>query len=303
VTVNNIVRVLIPTVGRDTLKVNINSIIQDALDSDLIPIVYLALNGNLSNEIRQMEFVKVIDVSDKPFGISNTLNKALKLIKPGLLWTIADDDIWMPGKFKTDLEALQNAGSSTLLLPRCIFTDGIKSGIRPKIPPIGEGVVDYLFGHFSFLRNPRYITMSGACAQVEFWSRILFPNMESREDITYLLEQEKLGVNFVQPSIPTVKIYINHSRTINRDASFEATKKWMNKYLSPNQTMKFLSCAYAKPYASNGEFRILRNAYRYFSPSKEIGILRSSIIWIAYYYWIILYFLLKTSKFRKASGL
>ena len=297
------VRVLIPSIGRDSITNNLNAIIEDAIGSGLVPEIYIGLNGKVQDHVRNMKYVKVLDISDHPYGVGNTFNSSLRLIEPGLLWIIADDDLWLPGKFDADLRLLDTWDSCTLLLPKCFYSDGMRNEIRPRISPINEDLKNYLYGHFSYTRNPRYITMSGACADVLFWRRVKFSNLESREDITFLFEQEKLGIKILQHELPTVRINIQYARSISRESSIEVTKKWALEYLNVDQITKFLCCVYAKPFSINGNFQILKKNYLDFKLRKEIGFKNSTKVWISYLYWKIIFILLNIMKFKKVYDL
>ena len=252
--------VLIPTIGRGSLNVIIQQILHDAVLSNVDITIFVALNGTLDPKVRIPPNVQVLQISSVPIGLSDCVNISLAKIPSGYLWTIADDDEWLLGKFTCDLNYLGKLSDKrSLLLPRVYLNDSVGRAVRPKATIEGENIRDYLYGHISLARNPRYVTMSGACAHTDFWARVEFPVMPVREDVVYLMAQEKLGIRFIQPYKPTVKINIDFKRGLSRDTDIHAVLAWQKSFLNKEHAIGFLACAWPKPFAASGKSEKIRD--------------------------------------------
>lgn len=261
------------------------SIQKDAESTGLDVTIYIGLNGILEADLSSFSSVHILHICDKPYGISNTLNRALEMIPVGLLWTIADDDDWLVGKFRSDLESLKSHSANTLLLPKCQYSDGYTTSVRPRRPIQDESILNYLYGHFSLWRNNRYITMSGACAEIDFWRRVKFPDIGSREDVTYLIEQEKIGLEIRQSKTVTVRVNIHYRRTVIRDSEIEQTIGWALNFLNQRQLVRFLSSAYSKPFVESGNFQVLKNTFNDWRIQEKLGTQGRLVLSSVLFYW------------------
>jgi hypothetical protein len=245
--------VLIPTIGRESLNNVIREVLDDADSAKLHVTVFIGLNGVLDPNVKIPKKIRILKISDKPIGVGECVNRALMMIPPGLLWTISDDDDWLAGKFACDLQYREKLeDGESVLLPRVILIDTFGKSVRPKIEIGSQSLQSYLYGYISLWRNPRYVTMSGACAHTTFWGRVKFESLPVREDIVYLIEQERLGTHFIQPVQPTIQININFNRGLARDIDIFAAIEWQKRYLAPEQLIGFLGSAWPKPFAASG---------------------------------------------------
>jgi len=281
--------ILIPTLGRETLNVIISQILTDAQSARVDVTIYVGLNGIIDSNVHLPHNVRLLNISKTPIGVSECVNIALSMIPSGFLWTIADDDEWLLGKFACDVQFLKTLEmNNSVLLPRIILNDSAGKAIRPKVTIENQNVRDYLYGHISLRRNPRYVTMSGACAHTIFWSRVKFPTMPVREDIVYLIEQEKLGTRFVQPQKPTVKINIDFNRGLARDMDIDAALEWQRAFLHRQHAIGFLGCAWPKPFAASGHPHQIRKMGQQITKEnlEDLGFLRRICIKLLLVYWI-----------------
>ncbi len=283
--------VLIPTLGRETLNVIVKQILTDAKSASLHVTIYVGLNGILDSNVQLPQNVRLLNISDTPIGVSECVNIALSMIPPGFLWTIADDDEWLLGKFSCDLKFLTKLErSNSVLLPRIILNDSVGKAIRPKLTIENQNVRDYLYGHISLKRNRRYVTMSGACAHTTFWTRVKFPTMPVREDIVYLIEQEKMGTRFVQPKRPTVQINIDFKRGLARDMDINAALEWQRTFLNRQHAIGFLGCAWPKPFAASGQPHQINKMQKQITREilEDLGLLTLISVKLLLVYWIVI---------------
>jgi len=240
--------VVIPSLGRISLGDLVDQIKKDERDSGICVQIFVALNGSIPEDMN-LNQVEILRISDKPVGVATAVNLALSQIEDGLVWTIADDETWLPGKFRADLLAISNLNSNSILLPSSVFNDEFGESIRPKIPlKYDEKILDYLYAHIHLGRNPRYISLSGACALRSTWRNVSFPEgKQTREDIEYLYLQERNGCRFIQSSDITVGINVELARGAKREQIALEAICWANERLTDRQKIGFIGCAWVKP--------------------------------------------------------
>lgn len=250
------VNVLIATVGRPSLGDLCDSILEDATSSGVEVTIYVALNGHLKADVNTNDSrVKLIHVSELPCGVGKATNEAMAMLPDGWTWVIADDDFWHTGKFTNDLEFLSHYSPSVrlLLLPSVEFWDNFSKRIRPQKPLKANGsVLKYLYGHPAFLRNTRYITLSGSVAQTFVWNSYPFGNGAVREDIDLLIEMQNGGVVLAHAPKVSVTIDARTVRGADRDPSGPALA-WALSHLSGMQFTWFIGTRWPKPFVWDGK--------------------------------------------------
>jgi hypothetical protein len=257
--------VLIPTTGRSTLVALVDSIVHDAAASGIRVRIVFALNGAVP-QLPTHRNIEIIELAKFPIGISKAMNSALEKLSKCVVWTIADDEIWLPGKFKSDLEILQMVGWETIILPRAIFVDQMGVAVRPS-KPIQENqtVASYLFGKLHLGRNPSYISLSGAVALLDVWRKIRFPeDMSIREDIEYLMRHESEGTRLIHNPKTTVKIQVDLNRAHEREIEdgIDALLDWTRDRLLPRERRNFFAITWQKPLVATGDYSSILFNYR-----------------------------------------
>ena len=252
--------VLIPTLGRPSLFDLVQQIAIDRDISQLDVEIVVALNGESVAFLENQE-ITLLHLSNQPMGVGAAVNKALLQVDEGWVWTIADDENWLPGKFRSDLGHISKLPECSILMPTSNFVDEIGKSKRPRIP-IGKGekVFDYLYSHLHFARSPRYISLSGACALRKTWISAKFPeSMQTREDIEYLALQEEIGCKFVHNEQVTVGINVLLSRGALREQNALEALKWAEMRLTEKQRVGFIGCSWVKPLVFSGNRSELRD--------------------------------------------
>ena len=298
-----ILNVLIPSIGRSSLSEITSDINNDSCNSGLRVQIYLALNGSMTVKAPQNS-VKVLNISDKPIGVAETVNRALKMIPNGVTWTIADDERWLNGKFLSDLDEISKLGTNFILLPKSIFEDELGKSVRPRIPiRSNESVYNYLFGKPSIGRNKRYISLSGACAYTPVWRSVKFPEgLSTREDIEYLRLQQMLGCTLVQSAYTTVKINVSLSRSAKREIDPLDALTWAVGNLSKKEFIGFIGGSWSKPLVYTSNSRALFNMISLIAKdsSMDIGFLVKVATNCLLIFWLIIIHILKFSlKYRR----
>lgn len=252
--------VIIPTIGRTSIYSLVEDILIDARQSNIVNVkVIVALNGDANLELNDSK-VHVDRLSRSHLGVARVVNASLRKIKQNdLTWTIADDERWLLGKFNADLslwESHLEMQDNGIFLPLCRYEDAFGATIRPKIGfKNDESISNYLYGKKSILRNHRFMTLSGAFALRDVWLKINFPeDMNTREDIEYMIRQQELGTNFIQSNYLSVNINVDLTRGNSREMDLESTKQWINKRLNSHQICNFISGTLCKPIAASGNF-------------------------------------------------
>jgi hypothetical protein len=273
--------VLIPTTGERNLEALLDAIFADSKKSNLRVQVFIALNGELKASISHQ--VTIIEVSNYPVGVAATLNTALEELENNLVWIIADDDMWVEGKFLHDLQMLETFDRDFILLPRVDLKDEYGVSTRPK-SPIGENqsIYEYLFTEFSLTRNSCFVTLSGSCAKREVWKKVCFRSLPLLEDIIYLKEQQDLDTIVVHGFLATVRLNVDLRRSNQRNAeNLHVILSFMKDQLSASQGLRYFNNSILKPFALLGETRmILCYTFRvlFIIFKKELGISFGSVL-------------------------
>ena len=280
--------VVIPSLGRTSLGDLVDQIKRDERDSGISVEIFIALNGSIPETMRLSQ-VEILHISDKPVGVATAVNLALSQIGDGLVWTIADDETWLPGKFRADLLSIGNLNSNSILLPSSVFNDEFGELIRPKIPfKNDEKILDYLYAHVHLGRNPRYISLSGACALRTTWRNVNFPEgRQTREDIDYLYLQERNGCQFVQSLDITVGINVELARGAKREQNATEAIAWANERLTDKQKIGFIGCAWVKPLVYSRNTLEMRKMQKLVNSRREFPRLVDRIrVYLLLEYWI-----------------
>lgn len=252
--------VLIPTIGRHTLLPLVSEICRDAEISGGVVEeslkIFIALNGKLEFPAQTLpNRCVVLEVSNRPMGVGRAMNKAIDLVPDGLVWTIADDERWHLGKLKRDLDEFATLPTPSLLLPVVQYRDDLDSKVqrRPRIviQARDETVTEYLYGHLSLLRNPRYISLSGSLAERATWLQYPFGEDHVREDIVQLIRMDQGGVAILHASSQSVSVCTSSARSVQRDPAPEALL-WALTYLRGRQRGLFLGSTWPKPFIMSG---------------------------------------------------
>lgn len=242
--------VVIPSIGRESLVSLCNDIIVDAGVTGIDVHIFIALNGTLPSDFAQIRGVTILEVSRVPCGVSRAVNEAMMVVPEGWVWTIADDESWLPGKFRNDLQELSAQSLETLLLPSLYYVDFVNVSpiVRPRRYPRAEEKIDhYLYGKPSFGRNTRYVSLSGSVAPRSVWLRFPFREVAVREDIEFLIAAQRGGVSLVFSRIPTVQVDAKHLRGLTRDPAQEAFG-WCQAHLSGWSQVWFIASIWTKPF-------------------------------------------------------
>jgi hypothetical protein len=250
--------VLIPTTGFRPLTELIKRVKSDSQSSLLSLTIVVALNGRL--EYNLPKEITVLKVSDVPIGVANTVNYALGQLNPAdLVWTIADDDEWISGKFHHDLGSIKDVEEDFILLPRAELIDEFSRSIRPLVPiRNSDPIFDYLFSQFSFRRNPRYVTLSGACAKRSTWTKVAFEHSPAMEDIIYLHKQQLVGTKLLQANDVTVRLNVSVSRSASRNSENRFLPiRFAETYLDKRQSSRYFNNSILKPFALLGKSKEL----------------------------------------------
>lgn len=283
--------VLIPTVGRSSLLDLVSAIQKDLDYSDIKARIVIALNGEMEVSLDTLN-VEVLKISEFPIGVGATVNRALKFFDRHFVWTIADDEEWLLGKFMKDLKYLSQIEKGAILFPKILYKDQFGETIRPIIPKnVDISIAKYLFGNRHFLRNKNFITMSGAFALAETWRKIPFSeSMSTREDIDYLIKQEASGTSFLQSDSVTVVANIDLARGVIRETNFDETFDWIYVNLVRRQQLNFLVSIWPKPIASQSNFRMLIDMYKYILKKLEpkVNFSEGLEISLSYLYWLLI---------------
>ena len=255
-TVTPTVSVIIPTLGRPTLKKVISEILRDSVDLEIeIILVADGVEAFSKIELQNLSGKEIRIVSNaRSKGISGALNTGLESATGDFLMFFSDDDTWLNGKLKNALK-LVNPNQRTCV---CLQTESVnqrgRNIIRPsKVPKVVINPVNYCYGSSPFVHNDRYISLTSFIAPQSVKEIKFSEELNSREDIAWLQSLFRNGFDIkIEPFVGAF-VEIGYERTVKRD-SVEELKSWM-KWMrdnSPENLSCFLFSHYLRPFAISG---------------------------------------------------
>lgn len=212
------IKILIPTLGRETLPQVITDILSDAQSN--CEIIVIADGTSALNKINKMLLPPNVKITNNKFkkGIPGSLNTGLELIEDGdLFFIFSDDDVWLPGKIQS-LTRIISENNADIAIGRSKIANSRRTSIRPLVKYSGEeSPIYYLYSHPVFLKNPHYLSLTSMCfnsriAEVKFCEKY-----DLREDIVWLNEIFKNNFRFHSIDDVVSQIEIGYLRTSNRE--------------------------------------------------------------------------------------
>jgi glycosyltransferase involved in cell wall biosynthesis len=257
------VSILIPTVGRSTLR---NVIHQIEADSGNVSIQVIVIADGDDAMLRVTDLgivgptVKVVQNVNRR-GVSGALNTGLQLSDGEYLMIFSDDDYWPQGKISRSLAEVKLSKNSCICFQVETINKAGKREVRPtNLPREPIDPLSYCYSSNPFLKNSSYLSLTSFISPKEV-SRFLFPeNLNSREDLAWLYLLYKNDFNILLREGVNARVEIGYNRTVSRDTNTELISwlEWLETNGSDVQR-DFLYGHYLRPYVRSG--KIFRGLY------------------------------------------
>lgn len=246
------ISILIPSLGRPTLKKVIDQIIQDK-GSFRLQIIVIADGHEAMASIRSISFLSreiSLILNTRTKGVSGSLNSGLKHASGEYLMIFSDDDEWLSGKIGTSIESIKGKKNTCICFQvETLGKNGltkVRPSYRPKSPI--EPLL-YCYGNSPFLNNPRYLSLTSFIAPIGVKEYFFPEDLASREDIVWLHNVYRNGFDIIFAEGICAKVEIGYDRTSERDSDPELARWlcWLEKN-SPHVQANFLFSHFLRPY-------------------------------------------------------
>jgi len=281
------ISIIIPSLGRPTLKKVIDQIIQDK-GSFTIQIIVIADGHEAMARIRNISFLNSeisLILNTRTKGVSGSLNCSLKLASGEYLMIFSDDDEWLSGKISTSIEGIKGKKNTCICFQ--VETLGKKelTKIRPSFIP--KSPIDpllYCYGNSPFINNPSYLSLTSFIAPIGV-KKYFFPeDLTSREDIVWLQTVFRNGFDVIVAEGICAKVVIGYDRTSIRDSDTELARwlSWLDQN-SPHLQANFLFSHFLRPYVVSSNITmglkvLYKNRFWRFRPSLKNVIVFSFLV-------------------------
>ncbi len=260
---------IIPTLGRPSLKRVIDEITRDSIGKEIRIIVVadgvsaLERVRALSLDSQQVELL----VNQHTKGISGSFNTGLSRVQSSeFIFPFSDDDYWKLGKFNDLFGAIGDTPSNeTIVISQVLKRTGNKTTFpRVRIGPINS-MMAFSYGHPVFFRNSNYVSLTAAVLPSDARFIKFQEEFKLREDLIWLQDLITAGFTISRSACVTAEVLVNYQHTIAREDS-EQTKLFLNYLDSVDPDLKktFLFYHLLRPYAVCGDRDGLKNAYKTF---------------------------------------
>lgn len=231
--------VIVPTIGRESIRRTIESILDQG---NLVAEIIIVDSGNGVKFTSSNPKIRIIK-AQIPFSVSSARNTGIKSVNEMNTWVAFcdDDDIWLPNKLKTQIEFATNAKLDAVLSAGIFLTRKKAGIIRPSIVyTYNKKPLIFLYSFFN--NRKKYFPFPSLIVKLSFASRVKFDeSLNNREDLKFIQDLHTLGASIWQIPEPLVEIHSCKKRSLER-SNFKDDFRWA-KYLfkiSPSISFNFI---------------------------------------------------------------
>jgi glycosyltransferase involved in cell wall biosynthesis len=218
--------VIIPTRGRQSLNATLDSILAQG---EIVYQIIVVNNGDMEINLSSNPIIEVIDAAKK-FNVSHARNLGLACVKSESNWIAFcdDDDIWLPGKLKLQIEYCMNRKLHASYTGARLKKSNGQESFRPKGKYLEEkSPLDQVY--FNFISRKGYLPFPSFCFDASFLHLASFnEKYTEHEDLLFVQELYMKGCKVGQIPIPLVQISYELRRSLKR-LSIKQEVLWIKK--------------------------------------------------------------------------
>jgi glycosyltransferase involved in cell wall biosynthesis len=266
--------VIIPTLGRASIKRVIGEIVADSIGQE-IRIIVVADGSQALEKIRAMSLEPLrveILLNQGIQGISGSFNTGLSRVQDGeFIFLFSDDDHWKIGKFDNLFTAItQYTTDKTIVISQVLKNKGGKNAF-PKFgtDPI-RCMMTFSYGHRVFIRNSHYVSLTAAILPSEARLIKFREEYKLREDLMWLQDLIGSGFEVSRCECVTGEVVMNYRHTVDREDAHQ-TRQFLTylESISPKLKETFLYYHLLRPYAVCGDRDGFKSTYKMFVASEK----------------------------------
>jgi glycosyltransferase involved in cell wall biosynthesis len=206
--------VIIPTLGRQSLNETLDSILAQG---EIVYQIIVVNNGDLEINLSSNPIIEVVDAAKK-FNVSHARNLGLACVKSESNWIAFcdDDDIWLPGKLKLQIEYCANRKLHASYTGAQVK----KSNGQESFRPTGryredKSPLDQVYSNF--VSRKGYLPFPSFCFDAKFLPIASFDERYTEhEDLLFTQSLYMKGCKIGQIPIPLVQISFNLRSSLKR---------------------------------------------------------------------------------------
>jgi N-acetylglucosaminyldiphosphoundecaprenol N-acetyl-beta-D-mannosaminyltransferase len=268
--VSAVVSVVIPTIGRPSLKAAIESALQQGR---LVREILVVNDSGATLDGFQDPRVRIIDAQG---GVGAAAARQCGLAASGgeFVAFLDDDDEWLDGHLEDAVNVLRTHPAVDVYLARAeVITNGVRS-ISPRVVYHGRcSLISFLYGWRAFLGRRRRVptpTVVARRARVE--ATPMDHQMATFEDIAWLLDLEANGCTFFQSKRCDARVFANTARE-NARMSTEVELGWASRLnaLQHGAGERYIALVVGRRLARRGDPDWLREVSRGYRASTPMS--------------------------------
>jgi hypothetical protein len=266
-----LISVVIPTLGRASLR----SAIKSAIEQNIPDSEILVINdsGTMLDDLHEPR-VRIIDT---PGGLGAAGARQMGVTASGgeFVALLDDDDEWLDGHLENALMVLTAQREVAVYTARVeLMTDGARSSISPRVVYRGHiSLISFLYGWRAFLGRRRSMPTSTVVARREsVQSTMMDPHLAWCEDIAWLLDLEAKGCRISQSKHCEARKWDDTERNQERMTT-RTQLDWANRLnsLRPGAGGRYIALVAGRRLARGGDPDQLRELARGFRASSPMS--------------------------------
>jgi hypothetical protein len=210
---------VVPTIGRDSLRRAIDSILEQSH-----PVSELVVVNDSQAQVSLVEDgavkgVPVVEVYTGGLtGEGNARNVGIRSATASHVAYLDDDDIWLPHHLKMAVRSLQGPAGPDVYSCSAILARPNEARIVPKVRYTGrQPLIDFFYGAWSWAGRHRTIPCTSWVFRRELGLEFpMDPTLTDKADVLWLLQLAAAGRTVWQSSAPGTIWFEDPSRTASR---------------------------------------------------------------------------------------
>lgn len=224
------VTTIIPTQGRESLRLAVDSAIKQA---DVFNQILVVVDGDdqLRNKIAAglPDSVQVVATGKASNG-NVARNIGVERANSTYIAFLDDDDVWLEGKLRSQLESVPPVEEDWIATCSLETFGGQTGKIWPaRLRKTGEDITEYLFNREQFKSRPKYLQVSTWIAPAHVFKRYPFDaTLTIHQDFDWMIRRVKNdGVNLIQIPDVLCRYRVNPTASISANSKWKESEKWL----------------------------------------------------------------------------
>ena len=238
------VTVVIPTTGRDALKVALDSVRRQ--DHANVTTIVVLDDPGAEVPVRAMLEGETLIVTAGRTGAASARNVGLEHAQSRYVAFLDDDDWWEPTKLRDQLDTVRDVPSAVSFSSTYFHEEHGNVRLLPRrTRRPNESIADYLVLRPRLKHGEGYIQTSSLLAETDLLKRVKWdPALPKHQDWDLIARLDASGAEFVFVDKPLVHVQQGSAGSISRSSDWRASLDWADRHganLSPRAKADFVA--------------------------------------------------------------